>query len=96
MYHVLLAYPRMVPSLVRFFVNYTASSAEYRSSIHRQLTGNDTYRNLTEKSVRHIISLEDPLPGLAAQCIDPSTGEFDCGYVVSFFCLFSQKLSSGI
>ncbi|KAL5522646.1 hypothetical protein ACEPAG_8664 [Sanghuangporus baumii] len=46
-----------------------------------KFTGNDTYRNLTEKSVRHIISLEDPLPGLAAQCIDPSSGEFTCGYV---------------
>ncbi|EJC99387.1 seven-hairpin glycosidase [Fomitiporia mediterranea MF3/22] len=46
-----------------------------------KLTGNGTYRNLAEKSVRHIISLDDPLPGLAAQCIDPSSGQFDCGYV---------------
>lgn len=45
------------------------------------LTGNDTYRELTEKSVRQIISLEDPLPGLAAQCIDPSSGQFTCSYV---------------
>ncbi|KLO09026.1 glycoside hydrolase family 47 protein [Schizopora paradoxa] len=46
-----------------------------------KFTGNDTYRNLTEKSVRHMIALPDPLPGLPGQCIDPSTGESDCAYV---------------
>ncbi|KAJ7596035.1 glycoside hydrolase family 47 protein [Mycena floridula] len=46
-----------------------------------KLTGIDKYRNLTERSVRQIASLADPLPGLAAQGIDPSTGQFVGGYV---------------
>ncbi|THH06123.1 hypothetical protein EW145_g4301 [Phellinidium pouzarii] len=46
-----------------------------------KLTGNDTYRNLTEGSVRTIIGLDDPFPGLANQCIDPSTSQFDCTYL---------------
>lgn len=45
-------------------------------------TGNDTYRELAEKSFRHIAELPSPLPGLAAQGIDPTTGEFVGGYVV--------------
>lgn len=44
-------------------------------------TGNDTYRLLTENSVKHIAQLTAPLPGLAAQGIDPSTGEFVGAYV---------------
>ncbi|TDL22866.1 seven-hairpin glycosidase [Rickenella mellea] len=50
-------------------------------SMLSKLTGNDTYRQLAEKSVRQIASLTDPLPGLAAQGIDPSTGQFVGGYV---------------
>ncbi|KAI5118171.1 hypothetical protein M0805_005793 [Coniferiporia weirii] len=47
-----------------------------------KLTGNDTYRSLTEGSVRTIIGLSgDPLPGLAPQCIDPSSSQFDCSYI---------------
>ncbi|EKM58119.1 glycoside hydrolase family 47 protein [Phanerochaete carnosa HHB-10118-sp] len=46
-----------------------------------QYTGNDTYRQLAEGSVRQIISLPDPLPGLAGQGIDPSTGETSDAYV---------------
>ncbi|KAJ7596034.1 glycoside hydrolase family 47 protein [Mycena floridula] len=45
-------------------------------------TGNDTYRQLAEKSVKHIASLAAPLPGLAAQGIDPATGQFVGGYVL--------------
>ncbi|SJL03895.1 related to Mannosyl-oligosaccharide alpha-1,2-mannosidase precursor [Armillaria ostoyae] len=44
-------------------------------------TGNDTYRELADKAMRHIANLGAPLPGLAAQGIDPSSGEFVGGYV---------------
>ncbi|KAL4254782.1 alpha-1,2-Mannosidase [Abortiporus biennis] len=44
-------------------------------------TGNDTYRQLAENSVRHIASLTAPLPGLAAQGIDPTSGEFVGSYI---------------
>ncbi|KAG5644716.1 hypothetical protein DXG03_007939 [Asterophora parasitica] len=44
-------------------------------------TGNDTYRQLTEKSVRRVASQVAPLPGLPAQGIDPSSGTPVGGYV---------------
>ncbi|CAL1699575.1 unnamed protein product [Somion occarium] len=44
-------------------------------------TGNDTYRQLAENSVRHIAQLPAPLPALAAQGIDPSSGNFVGAYV---------------
>ncbi|KAJ6541128.1 glycoside hydrolase family 47 protein [Mycena sp. CBHHK59/15] len=44
-------------------------------------TNNATYANLTAKSVKRIASLPAPLPGLAAQGIDPSSGQFVGGYV---------------
>jgi len=44
-------------------------------------TGNDTYRQLAEKSSRHIATLGAPLPGLPAQGIDPTTGQSVGGYV---------------
>jgi len=44
-------------------------------------TGNDTYRQLAENSVRHIAGLTPPLPGLAAQGIDPTSGNFVGAYV---------------
>ncbi|KAF7338211.1 alpha-1,2-Mannosidase [Mycena venus] len=44
-------------------------------------TGNDTYRLLAEKSVKHIASLPAPFPGLAVQGIDPGSGEFVGGFV---------------
>ncbi|KAI0346608.1 glycoside hydrolase family 47 protein [Trametopsis cervina] len=44
-------------------------------------TGNDTYRQLTEGSVRQIISVPDPLPGLPGQGIDPTTGQSTDAYV---------------
>lgn len=47
-----------------------------------RFTRNDTYRALTEKALRHIGALTPPLPGLAAQGIDPVTGQFIGGYVV--------------
>lgn len=46
-------------------------------------TGNDTYRQLAEASVKAVINAPAPLPGLAAQGIDPSTGAPVGGYVVS-------------
>ncbi|EIN11296.1 glycoside hydrolase family 47 protein [Punctularia strigosozonata HHB-11173 SS5] len=44
-------------------------------------TGNTTYQNLAVAAVEHIASLPDPLPGLPAQGIDASTGEFVGAYV---------------
>ncbi|KAJ7686656.1 glycoside hydrolase family 47 protein [Mycena rosella] len=44
-------------------------------------TGNTTYADLTAKSVKHIANLAAPLPGLAAQGIDPTTGSAVGGYV---------------
>ncbi|PPQ89224.1 hypothetical protein CVT25_001303 [Psilocybe cyanescens] len=44
-------------------------------------TGNQTYANLALKSVSHIANLPAPLPGLAAQGIDPDNGQFVGGYV---------------
>ncbi|THU94524.1 glycoside hydrolase family 47 protein [Dendrothele bispora CBS 962.96] len=44
-------------------------------------TGNDTYRRLAEGSVRTIAGLTDPLPGLAAQGIDPATNAFVGNYI---------------
>ncbi|OBZ67537.1 Mannosyl-oligosaccharide alpha-1,2-mannosidase 1B [Grifola frondosa] len=39
-----------------------------------QYTGNDRYRQLAEKSVRHLIKLPAPIPGIPAQGINPSSG----------------------
>ncbi|KAJ6595756.1 seven-hairpin glycosidase [Mycena vulgaris] len=44
-------------------------------------TNNATYADLTAKSVKHIANLPAPLPGLAAQGIDPATGNAVGGYV---------------
>lgn len=45
-------------------------------------TNNPRYRELTENAVKHIAGLTGPLPGLAAQGIDPASGEFVGSYVV--------------
>ncbi|KAJ6480917.1 glycoside hydrolase family 47 protein [Mycena sanguinolenta] len=39
-------------------------------------TGNVTYRELAEKGTIAIAELAAPLPGLAAQAVDPATGQF--------------------
>ncbi|KXN84060.1 putative mannosyl-oligosaccharide alpha-1,2-mannosidase 1B [Leucoagaricus sp. SymC.cos] len=44
-------------------------------------TGNGTYADLTVNALAHIAQLPAPLPGLAAQGIDPRTGQFVGGYV---------------
>ncbi|KAF7360386.1 alpha-1,2-Mannosidase [Mycena venus] len=44
-------------------------------------TKNATYARLATGSVKHIANLPAPLPGLAAQGIDPTTGQFVGGYV---------------
>ncbi|KAJ7100265.1 seven-hairpin glycosidase [Mycena belliarum] len=44
-------------------------------------TKNATYDALASKSARHIANLVAPLPGLAAQGIDPNSGNFVGGYV---------------
>ncbi|EJD51249.1 glycoside hydrolase family 47 protein [Auricularia subglabra TFB-10046 SS5] len=42
-------------------------------------TGNSTYRELADKTMRLIATSEDTLlPGLAGQCINPTTSQFDC------------------
>ncbi|KIK90609.1 glycoside hydrolase family 47 protein [Paxillus rubicundulus Ve08.2h10] len=43
-------------------------------------TNNDTYRQLAEKSVQHIINMSPPLPGMPAKNIDPATGDAVGGY----------------
>ncbi|KAF8551640.1 glycoside hydrolase family 47 protein [Imleria badia] len=44
-------------------------------------TGNDTYRQLAEKSVQHMIHMPKVLPGMPALSIDPSTGNSVGSYV---------------
>ncbi|KAF7344099.1 alpha-1,2-Mannosidase [Mycena venus] len=44
-------------------------------------TKNATYGQLATKSVKHIANLPAPLPGLAAQIIDPTSGDFVGAYV---------------
>ncbi|XP_006463334.1 hypothetical protein AGABI2DRAFT_194180 [Agaricus bisporus var. bisporus H97] len=44
-------------------------------------TGNDTYRQLAERSSRRIATNPAPLPGLAAQGLDPRSGSPVGGYV---------------
>ncbi|KAG1876225.1 glycoside hydrolase family 47 protein [Suillus subluteus] len=46
-----------------------------------QYTGNSTYQTLAEKSVRHMIRMSTPLPGMPAQGINPKTGDSVGGYV---------------
>ncbi|KAK0481197.1 glycoside hydrolase family 47 protein [Armillaria luteobubalina] len=46
-----------------------------------KLSGNYTYQELAEKAFRHIATLVAPSTGLAAQSINPSTGNFVGGYV---------------
>ncbi|EJD51253.1 seven-hairpin glycosidase [Auricularia subglabra TFB-10046 SS5] len=42
-------------------------------------TGNQTYRELAERTFRTIASNPDTqLPGMASQCVDPPTGTFTC------------------
>ncbi|KAF5357263.1 hypothetical protein D9756_006499 [Leucocoprinus leucothites] len=44
-------------------------------------TGNDRYRQLAEKAMRRIATNPSPLPGLAAQGIDPFSGSPVGGYI---------------
>jgi len=44
-------------------------------------TGNATYGSLSENSVIAVAELADPLPGLAPQVIDPTTGQFADAYI---------------
>lgn len=44
-------------------------------------TRNQTYQDLVLRSVKHIASLEAPLPALAPVGIDPTTGWFSSGYI---------------
>ncbi|KIM65092.1 glycoside hydrolase family 47 protein [Scleroderma citrinum Foug A] len=44
-------------------------------------TGNDTYRQLAEKSTQQVIHMQDVLPGMPGQIVDPSTGKAVSSYV---------------
>ncbi|KAF8194774.1 glycoside hydrolase family 47 protein [Mycena galopus ATCC 62051] len=44
-------------------------------------TGNDTYRQLAEKGTIAVAELATPLPGLAPQVVDPTTGQFADAYI---------------
>jgi mannosyl-oligosaccharide alpha-1,2-mannosidase len=46
-------------------------------------TDNSTYQELAEGAVKAVMAVPDPLPGLPAQNIDPTTGLPVGGYVVS-------------
>ncbi|KAJ7213897.1 glycoside hydrolase family 47 protein [Mycena pura] len=46
-----------------------------------EFTGNQTYAKLAVGSVEQIASLGTPLPGLAPQLIDPSSGQFADAYI---------------
>ncbi|KAA1472069.1 seven-hairpin glycosidase [Dentipellis sp. KUC8613] len=46
-----------------------------------EYTGDDKYRKLTEGSVKDIAAQPDPLPGLAGQGIDPTSGTITDPYV---------------
>ncbi|KAJ3510034.1 hypothetical protein NLJ89_g4901 [Agrocybe chaxingu] len=46
-----------------------------------KFTGNQTYADLVLTCVKHIANLPAPLPGLAAQGIDPMSGNFVGGYI---------------
>ncbi|KAF9049289.1 seven-hairpin glycosidase [Hymenopellis radicata] len=53
-----------------------AGSLVLEWSTMTKYSGNATYTQLTEGALKHIATLPAPLPGLAAQGIDPSSGEF--------------------
>ncbi|EPQ52411.1 hypothetical protein GLOTRDRAFT_107755 [Gloeophyllum trabeum ATCC 11539] len=46
-----------------------------------QYTGNQTYATNAVKAAAYIASLPDPLPGLAPQGIDPTSGQFTDAYI---------------
>ncbi|KAG7095365.1 hypothetical protein E1B28_006124 [Marasmius oreades] len=58
-----------------------AGTLDLEWSTLSKYTRNDTYRRLTEDAVRTIAAIPAPLPGLAAQGIDPSTNKFVGRYV---------------
>ncbi|KAF7316325.1 alpha-1,2-Mannosidase [Mycena indigotica] len=76
------------------FIDFATNTPEQRSSniaeagtlslegyILSQHSGNATYGDKAVKALAHIANLPAPLPGLAAQGIDPKTGNFVGGYV---------------
>ncbi|KAL4079415.1 glycoside hydrolase family 47 protein [Scleroderma citrinum] len=44
-------------------------------------TGNDTYRQLAEKAMQHLIHMPSDLPGMLPQMLNPSTGDATNNYV---------------
>jgi hypothetical protein len=58
------------------------SDAARYSTPPSQYTLNQTYARLSQNSAKHIANLPAPYPGLPAQGIDPSTGNFTDTYVV--------------
>ena len=71
-----------VPKLIYIYIISSQLTLEWATL--SKYTGNITYKNLAENSVRHIATAGAPLPGLPAQGLDPSTGNPVGGYVVSF------------
>ncbi|KAJ6557526.1 glycoside hydrolase family 47 protein [Mycena capillaripes] len=76
------------------FLNFTTNEAQIATtnlaeagtltlefSTLSKYTNNATYVDLATEAVKHIANLPAPLPGLAAQIIDPTTGDFVGGYV---------------
>ncbi|KAJ7851679.1 glycoside hydrolase family 47 protein [Mycena olivaceomarginata] len=59
-----------------------------------KFTGNATYADLTAKSVEHIANLGTPLPGLAPQLIDPSSGQFADAYIANLYLLKYARLTN--
>ncbi|KAF9269688.1 glycoside hydrolase family 47 protein [Marasmius fiardii PR-910] len=58
-----------------------AGTLDLEWSTLSKYTRNDTYRRLTEDAVRTIAAIPAPLPGLAAQGIDPRNNKFVGSYV---------------
>ena len=80
-----------VPKLIYIYIISSQLTLEWATL--SKYTGNITYKNLAENSVRHIATAGAPLPGLPAQGLDPSNGKPVGGYVVSF-CDFLLVISS--
>ncbi|KAF7341385.1 alpha-1,2-Mannosidase [Mycena venus] len=61
-----------------------AGSLTLEWSTLSKYTKNAMYENLATKSVKHIANLPAPLPGLAAQTVDPTSGDFVGAYVNTY------------
>lgn len=60
---------------------HLAQSSASSHNQNRRHSGNETYGNLAVGSAKHIAELPAPLPGLAAQGIEPVTGGFTDSHI---------------